>query len=77
MSWKKYFLFEQNSHRTKTLDLLPLNLLFFIVKNGNFVLEISWKTIFPWLREPCPDVTSIEARQTNQPSNQSTWIPSF
>ena len=21
--------------------------------NGNFVLEMSWKIIFPWLREPC------------------------
>jgi len=28
------------------LDLLPLNLVY-------FVLEMSWKIIFPWLWEPC------------------------
>ena len=31
------------------LDLLPLNLVYFIMENGNFVLEMSWKIIIPWL----------------------------
>jgi len=35
------------------LDLLPLNLVSFVMENGNFVLEVSWKIIFPWLWEPC------------------------
>ena len=35
------------------LDLLPLNLVYFVLENGNFVLEKSWKIIFPWLWKPC------------------------
>ena len=31
------------------LDLLPLNLVYIVLENGNFVLETSWKIIFPWL----------------------------
>ena len=27
------------------LDLLPLNLVFFVLENGKFVLEMSWKII--------------------------------
>jgi hypothetical protein len=35
------------------LDLFRLKLVDFVLKNGNFVLEMSWKIIFPWLWEPC------------------------
>jgi len=28
------------------LDLLPLNLVYFVLENDNFVLEMSWKIIF-------------------------------
>ena len=34
-------------------DLLPLNLVHFVLENGSFVLERSCKIIFPWLWEPC------------------------
>ena len=32
-------------------NLLPLNLVYFVLENENF-LEMSWKIIFPWLWEP-------------------------
>ena len=39
------------------LDILPLNLVYFVLENGNLcarkVLEMYWKIIFPCLREPC------------------------
>jgi len=38
------------------LDLLHpdlLYLVYFVLENSNFVLEKSWKIIFPWLWEPC------------------------
>ena len=38
------------------LDLLPLNLVYFVLENENFVLEMSWKIIFPWLWEPCSNI---------------------
>ena len=34
------------------LDLLPLNLVYFVLENSNLVLEMSWKIISPWLSEP-------------------------
>ena len=34
------------------LDLLPLNLVYFVLENDNFVLEMSWKIILCWLWEP-------------------------
>jgi hypothetical protein len=33
------------------LDLLRLKLVCFVLENGNFVLEMSWKIIFPWMIE--------------------------
>jgi len=30
-------------------DLFPLNFVYFLLENDNFVLEMSWKIIFPWL----------------------------
>ena len=33
--------------------LLPLNFVYFVVENGNFVLKMSWKIIYLWLWEPC------------------------
>jgi len=41
------------------LYLLPLNLVYFVLGNGNFVLEKSWKIIFPWLWEPCDSYRDI------------------
>jgi len=35
------------------LDLLPLNHVYFVLENGNKVLEMSWKIKFRWLWEPC------------------------
>ena len=35
------------------LDLLPSNLVYFVLGNGNLFLEMSWNVIFPWLWEPC------------------------
>ena len=34
------------SNRTY-LDLLPINIVYFILENRHFVLEMSWKIIFP------------------------------
>jgi len=33
------------------LDLLPLDLVYIVLKNGNFVLKMSWKILFPCLWE--------------------------
>jgi len=31
------------------LDLLPLNPVYFVLENGNFVLEMFCKILYPWL----------------------------
>ena len=47
------------------LDLLPLNVVCFVLENGNFFLEMSWKIIFPRLWEPCIMDQSKFLNETN------------
>ena len=41
------------------LDLLRLNIIYFVLKNGNFLLEKSWKILFPWLWEASNITTTL------------------
>jgi len=41
------------------LNLLPLTVVYFVLENNNFVLELFRKIIFPWLWEPYDELNKM------------------
>jgi len=54
------------------LHILALNLVYVVMESGYFVLEISWKIIFPCLWEPSSGILTDEPRIIHYVTQHST-----